>query len=171
MILKTCKYQWLSKMYGSQNVFDNLGFSGFQRRLRKLIAERGITEECKLQNNPCFVISALSLIIHCRKIIVFLDILHGIVNCSSSSDVPFLPGHASSFIHSLSDWMPVFYLVIHQTTVLSPAKICFFDLWTLIWLNATACPPNSPWFTALKGIKSNRSLYVYTLSVGFPSIP
>lgn len=156
-------------MYGFQNVFDDLGFSDFQSWQRKLIAERGIIEECKLQNNPCF----------CNKWPIFINtmqknflyfwmeknsciscILHGIVNCSSSSDVSFLLGHAFSFIHSLPDWMSTFYLVTHRTTVLSSAKICFYDLWALIWLNASACPPNSLWFIGPKGIKSNRSLCV-----------
>lgn len=46
--------RWLTKTYGSQNVFDDLGFSDFQRWQRKLMAEREITEEYKLQNCLCF---------------------------------------------------------------------------------------------------------------------
>lgn len=142
--------RWLTKTYGYQNVFDDLGFSDFQRWQRKLMAEREITEEYKLQNCLCF----------CRKSPSFNN---------SLQKMYYIPGYTAVnskvfwFLrciffcrscllihHLLFDWMSVLYLATCQTTVLSSAKNCFCDLWTVIVLDVTAFLRNSLWSTALR---------------------
>lgn len=140
---ETC--QWFNKMYGSQNIFDDTGSNVL--KVTEEVNGRGRNYGgIQLQNHLHFsYISALALIMHCRKFIVFLNILHWVLNFSNLFSSPCLLIYPPSSL-----WVSVLSLDTCKSTVSSLAKNCFYVLCTIMGLDVTAFLPNRLWFTALR---------------------
>lgn len=140
---ETC--QWFNKMYGSQNMFDDTGSNVLKVTEEVNGRGRNYRGIQTTKSSSFFYISALALIMHCRKFIVFSDILHWVLNFSSLFSSPCLLIYPPSSL-----WVSVLSLDTCKSTVSSLAKNCFYILCTIIGLNVTAFLPNRLWFTALR---------------------